>query len=286
MKVDVYEQVTERVLAMMEEHGANWINPFAKRGGVGRPVNVASGKAYRGINVLLLGWSGGSQYWGTYKQWTEKGGQVRKGEKSSMILFWKMLQKEEDGQIKTIPVLRTYSVFSAAQQDGWTPPDQAEIVDEVEVIAEAEAFFGAVPADVRHGTDGRAFFSPLLDFVQVPEKRLFEATPTSTATECYYSTLAHELVHWTGHKSRLDRLSRGVEEYAREELVAEIGAALLCASLGISSEPRADHAQYLNAWMKRLRDHKREFVSAASAAAKAVALLESYSQAEEMQEAA
>lgn len=284
MKQDVYQQVTDRVLEMMEKHGSNWINPFARKGRASTPFNVTSKKAYRGVNTLLLGWSSyASPVWGTYKQWNERGCTVRKGEKSTTIVFWQFLKKEENGETKTIPFLKYYSVFNAEQVEGY----EEEAVEEATIedrIAAADAFFDRIPASVSFSNEGRAYYSPSVDRVHVPKLEVFEATPTSTAAECFYSTVAHELVHWTGHKSRLDRtLGMGGEDYAREELVAELGAAFLCASLGISAEPRADHAHYLNGWIKKLSDHKREFVSAASAAARAVDFLTAFAEEEEVQ---
>lgn len=284
-KIDVYQQVTDRVLEMMETHGANWINPFARKGKSAYPYNIASKKAYRGVNTLLLGWSAfASPVWGTYKQWNERGHTVRKGEKSTTIVFWQFVEKEdESGNKQRIPFLKYYSVFNAEQVEGY----EEEAVEEQsleERIAAADAFFDRIPAKVSFTEEGRAYYSPSADRVHVPKLEVFEATPTSTAVECFYSTVAHELVHWTGHKSRLDRpLGIGGEDYAREELVAELGAAFLCASLGISAEPRADHAHYLNGWIKRLSDHKREFVSAAAAAARAADFLTAFAEEEEDQ---
>ena len=289
-KVDIYAQVTERVLEMMETHGSDWINPFSRKGQGGQPRNIASKKAYRGINIILLGWSGHtSATWGTYKQWSERKCQVRKGEKSTQILFWQFFKKKDEaGNEVSIPMLRTYFVFNADQVDG----DIAEAIqspatndDGATEIVSAEEFFRHIPAAVTYSDVGKAYYSPTTDRVHMPNKGVFEATPTSTASECFYSTLAHELVHWTGHKSRLDRdLANGFgsEDYAREELVAELGAAFLCATLDISASPRADHAKYLNGWMKKLSDHKREFVSAASAATKAVDYLVNAAQPQAM----
>lgn len=289
MKIDVYQQVTDRVIEMMETHGSNWINPFSRKGQSAIPVNLATKKPYRGINVLLLGWSGfTSNVWGTYKQWNEKGCQVRKGEKSTAIVFWQFIEKEEDGAKKVIPFLKHYNVFNANQVDGYEEP-AVEPVNEEERIAAAEAFFRQIPADITFSKEGRAYYSPVIDKVHCPELSVFEDTPTSSAVECYYSTIAHELVHWTGHKSRLDRDLQngfGSEGYAREELVAELGAAFACATLGISAEPRADHAHYLNGWIKKLADHKREFVSAVSSATKAVDYLTAFSEEGQAAEAA
>lgn len=289
-KVDVYAQVTDRVLEMMETHGANWINPFSRKGQLSIPHNVSSKKAYRGINTLLLGWSAhASPVWGTYKQWNEKGCNVRKGEKSTTIVFWQFIEKEdEQGKKQRIPFLKYYNVFNADQVDGYEP-EAVEEVSEEERIAAAEDFFRRIPAKVTFSKAGKAYYSPATDKVHCPELSVFEATPTSSATECYYSTLAHELVHWTGHESRLKRdqlNSFGTEDYAREELVAELGAAFVCATLGISASPRADHVHYLNGWMKKLADHKREFVSAAAAATKAVDFLIAFTEEEQVAQAA
>lgn len=277
MKQDMYQEVTNKVIEMMETHGADWVNPFARKGQSLRPFNVTSKKAYKGINTLLLGWTDyASPVWGTYKQWSEKGCQVRKGQKATGIVFWQFIEKiAEDGRKETIPFMRSYSVFNAEQVEGFTIAQQEEQTA-VEDIQTAEQFFSQLPAHVKHSQEGKAFYSPSGDYIHMPNKAVFEATPTSTATECYYSTMAHELTHWTGAKHRLDRLTGdtfGSEGYAREELVAELGAALLCAHLQISTMPRPDHAQYINGWIKRLSENKREFVSAASAAAKAVDFL-------------
>lgn len=278
-KFDAYQHVTDQVLAMMQQHGADWINPFQRKGGITMPRNIASKKAYRGINILLLGWSRhASVYWGSFNQWRERDCQVRKGEKGTKIVFWQFLEKDDakTGEKVSIPLLRVYTVFNAEQVEGDYAQSllnpTVEGANEVDDIAAAEDFFRRTGASISHTDKGQAYYSPSTDHIHMPLKAVFEATPTSTATECYYSTLAHETIHWTGHKSRLDRLKLapfGSEEYAREELVAEIGAAILCAHLGISASPRPDHAQYLNAWMKKLSDDKRAFVTAASAAAKA-----------------
>lgn len=295
VKQDNYELITNAVLAQMQTAGANWVNPFNRKGEAGRPTNIVSKKAYRGINTLLLTWTPfASQHWGTYKQWADKGCQVRKGSKSTRIIFWQFIEKvEQDGTKKTIPMLRTYSVFNREQVDGtWAESLDAapQAQSEVQVIEAADKFFQATGASIRYSNQGRAFYSPSEDFIHMPNREVFEATPTSTATECFYSTQAHEVIHWTGHKSRLDRLKLtgfGSEEYAFEELVAELGAAILCGTLGISTSPRPDHAQYLNSWMKALKNDKRMFVKAAGLAGKAVDFLtRAEDEQEEVQDAA
>lgn len=287
MKADLYQITTDKVLAAMAEHGTKWLNPMHGAGmNLAMPLNVASRKNYRGANIVILAFSGyTSQVWGTYKQWAEKGAQVRKGEKATPVVFWQFLDKKDDTSgeiIGKIPMLRQYSVFNAEQVDGYTPPEVVAVTPE-ERIERAEALFSAIPATVHHVAGGSAFYRPSADSVTLPPPECFIDTPTSPALENYYSTLAHELTHWTGHKSRLDRLQStgfGSDEYAREELVAELGAAFICAHLELSNEPRADHAQYLNSWMRNLADKPREFIKAAGAAQKAVDLLTGFSGAE------
>lgn len=281
VKQDQYEVITTQVLQQMQTAGTGWIKPFAGNGQGGQPVNIVSKRAYRGINTLLLFWTPfGSRHWGTYKQWSDKGCQVRKGQKATRIVFWQFIEKTQaDGTIKTIPFLKTYSVFNREQVDGeWASTLDAPLPkqSEVELVAAADAWIAGTGAKVNHTSDGRACYSTVSDSITMPHRELFSATPTSTATEAYYSTHAHELVHWTGHKSRLDRNlanAFGSEAYAFEELVAELGAAILCIQLGISTEPRADHAQYLNSWIKVLKGDKRAFMKAAGLAAKAVDFL-------------
>ena len=281
----IYDQITARVLDMMEEHGANWINPFSKNGISFMPQNIESKKHYRGINIMLLKWAGfSSSVWGTYRQWEQANCQVKKGSKGTKIIFWQSLNKPDDEDKKSRMVLKQYTVFNADQVEGYVAPDEIER-DPVETLAEIDAFFAKIPADVRHSAEGRAYYSPAQDFVHVPNVEIFEDTPTSTALECYYSTLSHELAHWTGHKTRLDRTGKkDLQAYAEEELVAELSAAFMCSILGISSEPRPDHAHYLNSWMAILKDNKRALFSAASAATKAVDYLQSFSSEKEDQE--
>jgi antirestriction protein ArdC len=297
-KFDLYQTVTDRVIDLMQSYGGDWINPFKKRGLSYQPHNPITGNAYKGMNVLLLATTPYSQpCWAGYGQWAEKRCQVRKGEKATMIIYWKILEHTVTvgGETRTTkrPLLRYLSVFNAEQVDG----DYAEtlratvaepIKSDVDTFAAAEAVFAGTGATIRHSIKPAAFYSPSEDYVHLPERSLFEATATSSATECYYSTLAHELTHWTGHTSRLNRDQRnrfGSDAYAFEELVAELGAAMLCAELGISIEPRADHAQYLNGWLKVLKADNGAIIKAASLAKQAAALITA-ERAEELAEAA
>jgi antirestriction protein ArdC len=237
------------------------------------PVNV-TGRAYRGINVPLL-WATADAFgyaspiWGTYKQWQERGAQVRKGEKSTMIVFWKKLSyatKNDEGEEETSERLmaRGYFVFNAAQVDGYVAKPTKAIGDlpESERIANAESFFTATGSTVRHGGN-RAYYTTSDDHIQMPEFGQFRDGIS------YYSTLGHEHVHWTGHKARNNRefgKRFGDNAYAFEELVAELGAAFICAELGLTNEPREDHAAYIASWLGCLKADKRAIFTAASKA--------------------
>ena len=241
------------------------------------PINIASHRPYRGINTLCL-WAAAqskgyeSGEWGTYQQWHEKGAQVRKGEKATLVVFWKFVndakETQEDGEQHAsgsrLLFTRGYSVFNAAQVDGYTPTADAD-VPMPERIADADAFFSGIGVDLRHGGN-QAFYSPVSDHIQMPPYAAFRESAA------YYSTLAHEFTHWTATASRCNReLGRrfGDNAYAAEELIAELGAAFTCAHLGLSTEPRPDHAQYLASWLKVLKADKRAVFTAASKAQQA-----------------
>ena len=240
------------------------------------PLNVSSGKPYHGVNVLMLWAAAESQgfnagTWGTYRQWQDIEAQVRKGEKSTSIVFFKELPaRPEDEEEEKRFVARSFRVFNADQVDGYQPAlPPAE--DLTQRLAGVEAFVASTGAKIRHG-GGRAFFSPSQDLIQMPDRARFTGTATSTPTEGYYSTLLHELTHWSGHESRLARdLSGrfGKEAYAMEELVAELGAAFLCAEQHITPQPRPDHAAYLANWLQVLKGDKRAIFSAAAKASQA-----------------
>lgn len=289
---DVYTQVTNNIIAAIEKGAGDWQMPWHRTGeGLNRPVNIDTSNAYRGINVLSLwaaaqarGFSTGT--WGTYRQWQNKGCQVRKGEKSSLVVFYKEFTVEEqldNGETEEGKrmMARASYVFNADQVDGFEAPVLPEPKDPVQVIAEADAFIQATGANIRHGGT-QAYYRPPHggdgDYIQMPEKDRFTGSETSSATECYYSTLLHELTHWTGSTKRCDRefgKRFGDDAYAVEELVAELGAAFLCADLGVTLEPRADHAAYIQNWLKVLKADKKAIFTAASQAAKATDFLAS-----------
>jgi antirestriction protein ArdC len=289
-RFDIHQHITDKIVSVIERGIGDFRLPWHRAaGGIMRPVNVASKKQYRGINVVALwayaeesGYSSG--VWGTYRQWAESGAQVRKGEKAAFVVFYKELQfaaesETDDADTITRLFARATPVFSAEQVDG----DQPLAIDAppatvITPIEQAEAFVSATGASISHG-GGRAFYRPATDSIQLPPREAFIGSPTSTPAEAYYSTLLHELTHWTGAETRCNRqLGKrfGDQAYAIEELVAELGAAFLCADLGITDEPRADHAQYLASWLSVLKADKKTIFTAASKASEAAAFLAAF----------
>jgi antirestriction protein ArdC len=285
-KPDVYTQVTNNIIAAIEAGAGNWQMPWHRSGeGLNRPTNIDTSNAYRGVNVVSL-WAAGfakgfsTGIWGTYRQWQKNGCQVRKGEKASLVVFYKEIEiaddelENEDGNWQTDNkrlIAKASWVFNADQVDGYAPEPLPAPENPVEPIDAAEAFVQATGATVKHGGE-RAFYRPADDIIQMPERERFLGTETSTPTEAYYGTLLHELTHWTGAKKRCDRefgKRFGDQAYAMEELVAELGAAFLCADLGISVTPRQDHAAYIDNWLSVLKADKKAIFTAASKAAQA-----------------
>ncbi len=277
---DIYQEVTDQILELLDQGTVPWRNPIAKAGGGGWPLNLHSKKPYRGINVFLLsaiGWAKGysSDYWLTFKQAGERGGQVRKGEKSSLVVFWKQYTTEDrtTGDEVMIPFLKHYNVFNAEQCEGITPPDafapDANAAP-FEPLEAAEAIIRgyAQKPPISH-SGGRAFYRPSTDEIVMPEPVRFDSR------ENYYSTLFHECVHSTGHSKRVNRgldvdtSPFGSADYSKEELIAEMGAAFLSASAGISPPTIDQSAAYIQGWMKQLKGDKKFVVQAAGAAQKA-----------------
>jgi antirestriction protein ArdC len=241
------------------------------------PINLASKKPYRGINTVCLwaaaqakGYERGE--WATYQQWQDRGAQVRKGEKATLVVFWQFAHDKSELQDDSaesagrsrLLFTRGYSVFNAAQVSEYTPTVGTESTLN-ERIEHAERFFAGIGATLRHGGN-QAFYSPASDHVQMPPFQAFREAIG------YYSVLAHEHTHWTAAAGRCDRqLGKrfGDNTYAAEELIAELGAAFTCAHLGLSTEPREDHAQYLRSWLKVLKADSRAIFTAASKAQQA-----------------
>lgn len=276
---DVYARVTNQIVTAIEQGVNSWRMPWHTSGRYAfSPLNVVSRKPYRGVNTLCLwaaaqakGYERGE--WATYEQWHKLGAQVRKGEKATTVVFWKFANSmaehqegEEEQPVTTSRLLftRGYSVFNAAQVDGYTPKPNSHVPIE-ERIERAEVFFKGISARVMH-QGNRAFYSPVDDTITLPPFAAF-FTPID-----YYSTRAHESGHWTAKLERCNRqLGKrfGDQAYSIEELVAELTAAFVCAHLGLSSQPREDHAQYIASWLKVLKADKRAIFTAASKAQQA-----------------
>jgi antirestriction protein ArdC len=286
-RFDIHQHITDKIVSAIEHGAGEFRLPWHRStGNIMRPVNIASKKAYRGINVLAL-WATADEkglsagVWGTYRQWVEAGAQVRKGEKAAFVVFYKELAVAADpetGNAETATRLlaRATLVFAAEQVDGYQAPvSDAPPITAVTPLEQAEAFVAATGAAIHHG-GSRAFYRPSTDSIQLPPREAFIGTKTSSAAESYYSTLYHELTHWTSAEPRCNRqLGKrfGDQAYAMEELVAELGAAFLCADLRITDAPRTDHAQYLASWLAVLKADKKAIFTAASKASEATAFL-------------
>jgi antirestriction protein ArdC len=292
MALDVYRTVTDRIVVALE-NAQRWEKPwtsgFARSGDVilRRPMNAVTRTPYRGINVPSL-WSTGrsSPHWATYRAWQSVGAQVRKGEKGTLVVFWKQLTRRSDetsdndeDQRNTYWLARGYVVFNSEQVDFWTAPEAPKPLpmpnDPFAPIPSVEDFVARTAAAIKHGGD-TACYIPTIDLIRMPDRAQFVGSRTNTPAEAYYGTLFHELGHWTGHPTRCARDCSGRfgnEAYAFEELVAELTSAFLSADHLLHHEPRQDHASYLASWLKVLRNDKRAVFTAASKAEQAVRFL-------------
>ena len=286
-RFDLHQTLTNQIIAAIERVSAEDFRLPWHRSGMSsiQPRNALTTNAYRGINIVSL-WvaAEANQYpfamWSSYKQWQELGAQVRKGEKSSLVVFYKDYDTEpnpvdenDDGKRR---VARHSAVFNVAQVENFTLPD-TPTTSLVERDAKADAFFAATKADIRHGGE-RACYRPSQDFIQMPDEKLFRGSQYGTPKEDYYCVLGHETTHWTAHDTRLKReLGKrfGDFQYCAEELIAELGSAFLSAELGISPQPRLDHAQYLKHWLEMMKSDSRAIFTAAARAQEAVAFLSS-----------
>ena len=277
----VHARITDEILAAIAAGAPKFEMPW-HGGGLRRPVNAASRLPYRGVNVLAL-WIAAEKKgyhtatWATYRQWTALDAQVRKGETGSLIVFFKEIERraQTNDTSEEVPehylVARASWVFNADQVKGGQPPAPTK-PNPVEVLANAEAFIREAGADIREGAE-MACYLPEPDYIEMPDRERFTGTATSSATEAYYATELHELTHWTGHKKRLDRDLNGrfgENAYAMEELVAELGAAFLCADLGVANSPRPDHAAYVGNWIRVLGSDPRAIFLASARAGAAV----------------
>ena len=285
---DVYSRITDKIVADLEQGVRPWFKPWSAdhaAGKITRPLRH-NGIPYKGINVIML-WSAATvkgyacPLWLTFKQALELGGNVRKGETGELVVYANSITKTEtdakgEETEREIPFLKGYTVFNAEQCENlpahYTAKAEPPALTPLQRIEAADRFFAATGADIRHGGT-RAFYAEGPDYVQMPPFETFRDA------ESHAATLAHELTHWTKHDKRLardmGRVKWGDAGYAREELVAELGSAFLCADLGITPEVREDHAAYIASWLKVLKDDKRLIFSAASQAQRAADYLHS-----------
>jgi antirestriction protein ArdC len=302
---EIIEKIVVQIVAELEAGTMPWAKPWNNvvnnadfLGGFALPLRV-TGETYRGVNILALWYAAQangyrSRYWMTYKQAQALKANVRKGERSTGIIYADVSRKEAEGENgetieKSFSFLKAYAVFNADQIEGLPEKFYATGTELIEKPADAQQEFPGktwldnIPASLRHGGN-RAYFSPHHDFVQMPFPTQFKNG------QAYTSTLLHELTHWTGHKSRLDRLEHkkwGDDHYAFEELVAELGAAFGCAHLGLIPAIREDHAPYIAEWIAQLKNDPRAIMKAAAQASKALDYLNSFQAvAHELKEAA
>lgn len=274
MSKNIYQMITDRFIEELEKGCIPWFRPW--NGCRSRAFNRISKKPYSLLNQMMLKHQG--EYM-TYKQASDLGGHVRKGEKSEIVVFWQIkpieeLQEDGTKTVKQIPILRFYNVFHISQIEGIEPLEVTEFT-ELEPIAEAERIKDEYKIreniDIRELVTNEAFYSPSRDIIEVPCKEQY------TDISEFYSTLFHEMVHSTGHRSRLDRLDTsinsrfGSETYSKEELVAEIGSATILNILGIeTAKTFRNSTAYLQSWLRVLRNDNKFIISASSKAEKAV----------------
>lgn len=275
----LYESVTNNIIREIEAGNLPpWLKPWkgGRRTGI-IPINAATKRHYNGLNILVL-WGEREEKgyptaeWLTYKQCQSIGGQVKGGEKSSHVIYVNRTTVGEGDEAKLVPFMRCYSVFNVAQCEGLPHNEPEPELPEHERNEQAERFFAAIGAEVRWG-EAMAAYIPSRDCITMPARGAF------TNPENIYATWAHENVHWSGAKHRLNRDLKSrfdQEAYAFEELVAEIGAAMTCATLQVTGELR--HASYVESWLKVLKGDSRAILTAASLASKATDYLRSFSQ--------
>lgn len=284
---NAYQAITEKIVRAIETGVGRFRLPW--HAGViplATPVNAATERPYRGINIVAL-WADGAAkgyvtgYWASYRQWQQLGAQVRRNERGAIVVFFKEvtreLENDDQPEIRHI-VARTYRAFNAHQVDGWTFPIPKRM-SAVELNQRIDGFVEATKAQIRHGGLG-ARYRHDVDCIELPERERFAGTDTSSASESYYGVLLHELTHWSGAPHRLNRVFGkrfGDAAYAFEELVAELGSAFLCSRFEIRNEPRYDHMTYISSWLDVLGRDTRAIFLAAGLAQRATDYLAAFS---------
>ncbi len=286
MARNLHSEITAKILEALRAGALPWRQQWTSKGAGQMPRNAVTNRAYSGVNVVLL-WQTAqercylSPKWLTFKQAIDAGGNVRKGEKGTTVVFVSTIDREDEetGKRIKIPFLKAYTVFNVAQCDGLQldAPAPVAIRNEDQRDELADAFMASTGARITHG-EARAYYRPIEDRVNLPPFETFESA------SAYYCTAFHELTHWTGAAQRLDRVKGkryGDREYSFEELVAELGAAFCCAEFGFDNAELANSAAYIEGFIKLLEDHDRAFIAAASAASKAVEYMRGLALAEE-----
>lgn len=270
MSNKVYEIVTQKILQSLENGEVPWHKPWKSLYNVRMPHNLVSKKGYRGINIFLLAFSPyDSPYWLTFNQCKKLGGKVKKGEKSRLVVFWKIYDKEVEvdgeNEIQKRYILRYYNVFNTNQCEDLDLSKVENDVDQIEFnpIEACEEIVANIPNCPTIKTGSIASYCRASDIVTMPKKESFESE------EEYYSTLFHELAHSTAHIGRLDRAKEEENSYSKEELVAEMTAAMLCGMAGIENKVIDNSAAYLKHWSKAFKDNVKMVVEAAQKAQKA-----------------
>lgn len=274
MSLNVYETITSTIMTALKKGVVPWRKPWHVQSHA--PVNAVSNKAYRGVNVFLLGLSKFRDHrWLTLKQAGDLGGRVRAGQKATMVVFWKHWEPKEldpDASSKRIPILRYYHVFNVEQCEGLTLSSlhEAKPLKEHERIERADLLVRHMPDPPTIREQGNsAWYRPSDDLVQIPPLASFESA------DGFYGTLFHELGHATGHHKRLNRngvtgeIRFGSSDYSKEELVAELTAAFCCATVSLDNSFIGDAASYINGWLKALQNDPKAVVIAAAQAQKA-----------------
>ena len=272
IKKDIYQEVTNKIISDLEKGTPVWEKPW-ERGFAGFPVNVSSKSPYSGINTIIL-WNrqgdigADSSQWLTFRQAQTLGGHIKKGEKAIRIIFYKQItvEDEETGEEEEIPVIKPHPIFNLSQCKGLDhllkTQDKKEQTFQDETTA--EKLIKSSQAKIKFANFSKAFYTPLEDKISMPRKSQFKTK------EGFYSTLFHELSHWTGHPSRLNRKINnkfGTKAYAFEELVAEISASFLCCHFGFRYSTQ--HSAYVKSWVRLLKEDKKAIFKASSLAQKA-----------------
>lgn len=280
IRQDLHQQVTDTIIEQLEKGVVPWQQPWKGNNSLlnGLPFNTSTGKKYRGVNIVLL-WADNlrknhqTNEWGTFNHWNKAKEYIRKGESGTDIIKYETLEREVNGETEKYSYLKKYRVYNRSQLQSWKPVEfetsehmPASVAIERSVVLDE---FVRNTRALIESHDGGACYNFVFDKIFMPYAEKFMDTKTLTSVEGFYSTLLHELTHWSGASHRLNRTKGkrfGDQEYAYEELVAELGAAFLCAEFDISTLKTGDHAAYIDNWIKVLKDNKQMLVSAAAEA--------------------